>query len=222
MTVYVDDMRAPYRRMVMCHMLADTEAELHAMAAAIGVARRWHQGDHYDIALTKRAAAVQLGAVEITLRQAGAMHARRKATGALGAPGDAWDWLKKEHERRRWMRQAEEDWARSMFALFFSSKSCAAAEGRGAVLSAPEGRGLGAGAPNTGFAGDGTTGRVKMDESIVITRPQLRAALLRWGQDERAGKTRGRTETLALPVDQVADESTTTLWQLLEAVLAAA
>ncbi|MGH6753372.1 MAG: DUF4031 domain-containing protein, partial [Bradyrhizobium sp.] len=64
MTVYVDDMRARFGRMVMCHMLADTEAEIHAMAARIGVARKWYQGDHYDIALSRRAIAVSLGAVE--------------------------------------------------------------------------------------------------------------------------------------------------------------
>lgn len=97
MTVYVDDMRAPYGRMVMCHMIADTDAELHAMADAIGVARRWHQKpgtprSHYDIALSKRAAAVMRGAVEITWRQAGAMTTRRAMTGALGSPDDALDW----------------------------------------------------------------------------------------------------------------------------------
>ena len=53
MSVYVDNMRAPYRRMIMCHMIADTEAELHAMADSIGVARKWYQGDHYDICLAK-------------------------------------------------------------------------------------------------------------------------------------------------------------------------
>lgn len=70
MTVYVDDMRAQYRRMVMCHMLADTDEELHAMAARIGVARKWHQKDgtphsHYDICLSKRALAVKFGAIEV-------------------------------------------------------------------------------------------------------------------------------------------------------------
>ena len=66
MSVYVDDMRAPYGRMVMCHMIADTEDELHRMAGLIGVARRWYQGDHYDICLAKRALAMHAGAIELT------------------------------------------------------------------------------------------------------------------------------------------------------------
>lgn len=65
--------RATFGRMVMCHMIADTAAELHAMADRIGVARRWYPGNHYDIALSKRALAVAAGAVEITWRQAGLM-----------------------------------------------------------------------------------------------------------------------------------------------------
>lgn len=69
MTVYVDDMRARYGRMIMCHMAADSEAELHEMAAAIGVARRHYQGDHYDVCLQMRARAIALGAVAITRRE---------------------------------------------------------------------------------------------------------------------------------------------------------
>lgn len=70
MPVYVDDMRAQFGRMVMCHMLADTTAELLAMADHIGVARKWiqHPGtpkEHFDIALSKRALAVKAGAIEI-------------------------------------------------------------------------------------------------------------------------------------------------------------
>lgn len=68
-TVYVDNMRAAYGRMVMCHMIADTESELHAMADRIGVARRWYQSDHYDICLAKRALAVKHGAHEVTQRE---------------------------------------------------------------------------------------------------------------------------------------------------------
>lgn len=67
--VYVDNYRAKFGRMVMCHMIADSEEELHAMAAKIGVARRWYQGDHYDVCLAMRAKAVVEGAKEITARQ---------------------------------------------------------------------------------------------------------------------------------------------------------
>lgn len=75
MTVFVDDMKAPFGRMVMCHMIAHTDAELHAMADRIGIARKWFQGDHYDIALSKRALAVRFGAHQITWRQCGCMAA---------------------------------------------------------------------------------------------------------------------------------------------------
>jgi hypothetical protein len=102
--VYVDDMKAPYRGMLMCHLLADTDAELHAMAARIGVARRHWQspektsGSHYDICLSKRALAVRFGAIEITWRQAGAMNLRRRVTGELGKPEDAQSW-RQEYRR---------------------------------------------------------------------------------------------------------------------------
>lgn len=74
MSVYVDNMRASFGRMKMCHMVADTSAELLAMADAIGVARKWlqHPGswkEHFDIALSKRALAVVYGAREITWRE---------------------------------------------------------------------------------------------------------------------------------------------------------
>lgn len=89
MTVYVDDMRAPYGRMIMCHLLADTDQELHAMAAQIGVARRWHQKagtphSHYDICLSKRAKAVQLGAQEIDRTGVASIIKSKRA--ALAAP----------------------------------------------------------------------------------------------------------------------------------------
>jgi hypothetical protein len=97
MTVYVDDMQAKVGRMVMCHMIGDTDEELHAMADSIGVERRWFQKPgtptrHYDIALAKRALAVQAGAVEISQRQAACMTGRRRVTGELGNPVDAIAW----------------------------------------------------------------------------------------------------------------------------------
>lgn len=85
MTVYVDNMKAPYRRMKMCHMLADTTDELLEMADRIGVARKWIQKagthwEHFDICQSKRALAVEAGAAEITMREAGRIcNARRKS-----------------------------------------------------------------------------------------------------------------------------------------------
>jgi hypothetical protein len=70
--VYVDTLKMPYRRMLMSHMLADSIDELHAMADAIGVKRRWFQNKgtpHYDVCQSMRAKAVELGAVEIDRRK---------------------------------------------------------------------------------------------------------------------------------------------------------
>jgi hypothetical protein len=70
-SVYVDASLYGFGRMTMCHMIADTPAELHAMADRIGVARRWFQQPpkasfwHYDIAKSKRALAVAAGAIEV-------------------------------------------------------------------------------------------------------------------------------------------------------------
>lgn len=70
MSVYVDRVRLGYGRMIMCHMIADSPDELHAMADRIGVARRWFQAPpkasfwHYDVAQSKRALAIDAGAID--------------------------------------------------------------------------------------------------------------------------------------------------------------
>lgn len=89
MAVYVDDMEAGFGRMVMCHMLADTTGEMLAMADKIGVARRWIQKagtphEHFDIAKSKRALAVQHGAIEID--RAGLAEILRKRRAAAAQP----------------------------------------------------------------------------------------------------------------------------------------
>jgi hypothetical protein len=69
MTVYVDDVRHRFGRMVMCHLWADTVEELHAFAARLGLKRRWFQcppkasWEHYDISLSVKSKALKLGAI---------------------------------------------------------------------------------------------------------------------------------------------------------------
>ncbi len=112
--VYVDDMKAPFGRMVMCHLVADTDEELLAMADTIGVSRKWHQAppahdSHFDICLSKRKLAVAAGAVQITLRQLAAMNFRRRQTCELGDPADAIEWLEYFWKVRREARLEKEN-----------------------------------------------------------------------------------------------------------------
>jgi len=82
MAVYVDRARNRLGRMILCHMVADTLGELHAMAEAIGMRRAWFQPasfPHYDVSLSRRRRAVQLGAVEVDRRQLVAVMRRCRA-----------------------------------------------------------------------------------------------------------------------------------------------
>ncbi len=69
MTVYIDNVRLPYGRMRMCHMWADSLAELLAMADRIGVKRKWLQKPpkaqwlHFDVIIGKRDLAISYGAI---------------------------------------------------------------------------------------------------------------------------------------------------------------
>lgn len=82
MSVYVDNMRAPFGRLVMCHMVADSTEELLAMADKIGVQRKWIQSagtyrEHFDVCLTKRGKAVKAGAIELGRDELGEMLRKR-------------------------------------------------------------------------------------------------------------------------------------------------
>jgi hypothetical protein len=83
MSVYVDESVHRFRNMRMCHMLADTDEELFAMADRIGLARRWLQRSssgivHCDVCKSKRALAVEAGAIEIDRTQLAAVIKKQK------------------------------------------------------------------------------------------------------------------------------------------------
>ena len=94
MSVYVDELfatkpTANWRYPAACHMVADTDEELHEFAGWLGLKLSWAQhmdrpnqySHHYDLTASKRLHAVKLGAIEITWRQMGEMiieeHERR-------------------------------------------------------------------------------------------------------------------------------------------------
>jgi Protein of unknown function (DUF4031) len=99
MTVYVDDVRLPFGNMVMCHLWADTEAELLAMVDRIGVRRQWIQGHpklslpryrnaswvHFDITSSKKRLALAAGA-KLTDKYGPSEHCAKEDI-ASGHPG---------------------------------------------------------------------------------------------------------------------------------------
>lgn len=101
--VYVDELRDwGWRLGPSCHLLADTNEELHEFAARLGLERAWFHasasGPHYDLTKGKRALAVRLGAVEIDDRTMVAMLRRWRAHAVAlitSAPNEA------ERTRRR-------------------------------------------------------------------------------------------------------------------------
>lgn len=71
MSVYVDDMRAKYKNMIMCHMIADTSKELLDMADRLYIRTKWIQfpgtyKEHFDICLSKKKLAITFGAKQIS------------------------------------------------------------------------------------------------------------------------------------------------------------
>jgi hypothetical protein len=70
MAVYVDDAVTLWRGRRWAHLMADTVAELHAMAARLGIPMRAFQnrtsGAHYDVTAELRLRAIALGAIAIS------------------------------------------------------------------------------------------------------------------------------------------------------------
>lgn len=89
MTVYVDDVRHGFGRMVMCHMWADTLDELLAMADRIGVQRKWLQQPpkaswvHFDVSLAKKRQALAAGAVLTDMFGPAEFEAKRKGNDSM-------------------------------------------------------------------------------------------------------------------------------------------
>jgi hypothetical protein len=100
MAVYVDTMQAPFKGMLMCHMIADSEHELHAMAARIGMQRKWYQRDHYDVSMEMKLLAIQNGAREISVRELAALVFLYRADQPMGDPETA------VSRMRAWKRQS--------------------------------------------------------------------------------------------------------------------
>jgi len=93
MTIYVDESKWPYRRMIMCHMITDNEPdELHEMARKIGVSQTHYQDqgkyNHYDVCKNMRTLAIKLGAVEVTSRQLLIILQDKKALDKRSKKGD--------------------------------------------------------------------------------------------------------------------------------------
>lgn len=75
MTVYVDS--AQYLRgktiCLFCHMIVDSNEELHVFAESIGIKRCWYHSSaryqHYDLNETQRRSAINAGAIEGSAKQ---------------------------------------------------------------------------------------------------------------------------------------------------------
>lgn len=79
MAVYVDKIfmhggSSTFRWKESCHLFADSENELHALARKIGLRREWFQNKndksfpHYDLTKSRRALALKHGAIQMSFK----------------------------------------------------------------------------------------------------------------------------------------------------------
>lgn len=104
MAVYVDQERNKLGRMVMCHMFADTLAELHDMAQKIGMRRDWFQPlsfPHYDVSLSRKADALRHGAIEVDRRKGYALRRQIKASWTIADILELREAIPHHDERKR-------------------------------------------------------------------------------------------------------------------------
>lgn len=78
MSIYVDALfpcikNKNWRYNESCHLVGDTEEELHSFAKKLGLKRQWfqqrHKLSHYDLNKSKRAKAVEMGAIEVSRKK---------------------------------------------------------------------------------------------------------------------------------------------------------
>ena len=102
-TVYLDDWRQPARLGPVddrwSHLVADTDEELHAFVARMGMRREWFQDKpgrpphaHYDLPERARSEAVANGAVEVTWRDLGRMLRERRTSPAVSTTAARGPW----------------------------------------------------------------------------------------------------------------------------------
>jgi hypothetical protein len=81
--VYIDSHNAKFGRMIMCHMIADNTDELFKICDKIGVDRKWIQDagtvyEHFDICLSKKKRAIELGVKEIGYKEIANIISKKK------------------------------------------------------------------------------------------------------------------------------------------------
>ena len=85
MATYVDEAIWEWRGRRWCHLTADSDEELHELAARLGLLRQWFQtkperpwADHYDLPEEIRVQAIACGARPLTTLEMGRLQARRR------------------------------------------------------------------------------------------------------------------------------------------------
>lgn len=81
--LYVDNMKTPFRRMLMSHLIADTSQELAQAERTLGLPEGsiQYQGtwkEHLDVSQSKRAEALKMGATSLTGKQLAIMLIERR------------------------------------------------------------------------------------------------------------------------------------------------
>ena len=89
---YVDEAIWEWRGRRWCHLTADSEEELHALAAQLGLVRQWFQSkpgrpwsDHYDLPEDVRVQAIACGALPLSTREMARRQAKLRETHRAGS-----------------------------------------------------------------------------------------------------------------------------------------